>query len=466
MAFEYRPFVNPYISSMTDLMGQGTEARSRAELSAAEAEAGGQLRLGDLTQQKWSGLGNTLAGGIDDYVTERREAPIREEEARLRGLNIGVAEQQLAAGEVEAAQGEQERQRDTTRDRILATAQTRFTGPNGEVDAEGATAWVQEQFALQLPPSYLEAYQVRQRATEEHDALIASHAARVEEANLGTQARGLEIERAEESDRLFKEMTRIDDTHGLGGPESDAAHRAYYGYTRTTDPLIAIREARKDRQAETARAAARTSTEIARDRTFLIDNYKGALASRDPAVIHAAEQALYQERIDPRTVRQGALQESYDEAVERHNLRVGTPGGMYANAGREEMDNFDTWLQEANIPDVSTLGSVYAPPPESTGLPSELDVATHLAERWGVSVEEAIQIIKNEDAEAPVPPVTPSPIGLGSGGGGYGVYSETAGQIPLSIPNPLAAFGAGRTRAQEDSERLRRERATRSTGPS
>ena len=78
MAFEYRPFVNPYISSMTDLMGQGTEARSRAELSAAEAEAGGQLRLGDLTQQKWSGLGNTLAGGIDAYVTEQRAKPQRE----------------------------------------------------------------------------------------------------------------------------------------------------------------------------------------------------------------------------------------------------------------------------------------------------------------------------------------------------------------------------------------------------
>ena len=88
MAFEYRPFVNPYISSMTDLMGQGTEARSRAELSAAEAEAGGQLRLGDLTQQKWSGLGNTLAGGIDDYVTERREAPLREHAALLRAEQL------------------------------------------------------------------------------------------------------------------------------------------------------------------------------------------------------------------------------------------------------------------------------------------------------------------------------------------------------------------------------------------
>ena len=49
-----------------------------APVPAAEAQAGGALRLGDLTQQKWSGLGNTLAGGIDAYVTEQREAPRRE----------------------------------------------------------------------------------------------------------------------------------------------------------------------------------------------------------------------------------------------------------------------------------------------------------------------------------------------------------------------------------------------------
>lgn len=78
MAFRYQPFQNPYISSMTDLMGRGTEARSRAALSAAEAQAGGALRLGDLTQQKWSGLGDTIGQGIDAYVTEQRAKPQRE----------------------------------------------------------------------------------------------------------------------------------------------------------------------------------------------------------------------------------------------------------------------------------------------------------------------------------------------------------------------------------------------------
>jgi len=395
MPFEYRPFVNPYISSMSDLMGRGVEARSRAELSAAEAQAGAAGRLGDITGAQWSGLGDTLAGGIDAYVTEQREAPIREEEARLRGLKIGVAEQQLAAGEVEAAQGVQERQREATRDRILANAQTRFTGPNGEVDAEGATAWVQEQFALQLPPSYLEAYQVRQRATEEHDALMTSHADRAEEAKLGSKVHGLEIERLKESDRLFKEMTRIDDTYGLDTPESDAAHVAYYGYTRTADPRIAISEGQLDRAARLKAALAPSATEIALDRTFLIANYKGALASRDPAVIHAAEQALYTERIDPRTVRQGALEESYDEELARHNARHGNPS--INNPQRPEFVDFDEMM--ADVPDVSTMGSVYAPPPQpsewQSGMPfiadiTEDDVRAMMAGRGFLSLEEAI----------------------------------------------------------------------------
>ena len=108
MAFEYRPYANPYVGSMIDLMGRGEEARSRAELSAAEIEAGAQRRLGDITGAQWSGLGNTIGQGIDAYVTEQREAPIREEEALLRGLQTGVAKQEFAAGARTAAQGVRE----------------------------------------------------------------------------------------------------------------------------------------------------------------------------------------------------------------------------------------------------------------------------------------------------------------------------------------------------------------------
>jgi hypothetical protein len=108
MPFEYRPFVNPYIGSMSTLMGRGVEARSSAELSAAEAQAGAAGRLGDITGAQWRGLGDTVAGGIDAYVTEQREAPIREDQAKLLGLKIGVAEHDLAAGARADALGERQ----------------------------------------------------------------------------------------------------------------------------------------------------------------------------------------------------------------------------------------------------------------------------------------------------------------------------------------------------------------------
>jgi hypothetical protein len=88
MPFEYQPLVNPYVRSMADVMGRGPEARSRATLSAAEAQAAGKLKLGALTQQQWSGFGENVGRGIDEYITEQRERPEREYQALLRAEQI------------------------------------------------------------------------------------------------------------------------------------------------------------------------------------------------------------------------------------------------------------------------------------------------------------------------------------------------------------------------------------------
>jgi hypothetical protein len=77
MPFEYKPFVNRYVGTMSDLMAQETEARNRAALSAAEVEAGAVRRVGDITAAKWSGLGQDVAGGVESYLTEKREASLR-----------------------------------------------------------------------------------------------------------------------------------------------------------------------------------------------------------------------------------------------------------------------------------------------------------------------------------------------------------------------------------------------------
>jgi hypothetical protein len=446
---------------MTDLMGRGTEARSRATLSAAEAQAGGALRLGDLTQQKWSGLGDTIGQGIDAYVTEQREAPRREHGLWQMEQDKIAAERALVTAGREDEQyrlEQEERSWNTEYDRIIADAELEF-GANPE-NREARRAAVRKALAEGgLPASHLHDYDEMIRVADTHESSMLSAQAQIEAANARGASDAAIREQADKRQEYFEAIKSTRNEFGDNSPENRAARRDYFLFVGEADPVL-------EYERDVKLANARTATDVARDRTFLAQQYKGALASRDPSVIHAAEQALYQARIDPRTLRQSALQESYKDAIARHNARLGAPGGVYVDPNRETMDDFDTWVREANLPDVSTLGSVYAPPPGDPGLPSELEVATQLAEIWDVSVEEALQIIKDNDTEAAVPPVTPSPIGLGSAGGGYGVYPETARQIPLSIPNPLTAFGPGKTRAQKDLERLRQERATRSTGPS
>ena len=98
MPFEYTPFVNRYVGTMSDLMAQKVEARNRAALSAAEVEAGAVRRVGDLTAAKWSGLGQDVAGGVESYLTEKREQPLREHAAWQREQErLGVEKQDLAA---------------------------------------------------------------------------------------------------------------------------------------------------------------------------------------------------------------------------------------------------------------------------------------------------------------------------------------------------------------------------------
>jgi hypothetical protein len=100
MPFEYKPFVNRYVGTMSDLMAQKVEARNRAALSAAEVEAGAVRRVGDLTAAKWSGLGQDVAGGVESYLTEKREAPLRA--AELAELEL-PAEIRAAYGRIDSA---------------------------------------------------------------------------------------------------------------------------------------------------------------------------------------------------------------------------------------------------------------------------------------------------------------------------------------------------------------------------
>ena len=120
--FEYKPFVNPYVGSIAQLMGAGDTAQAEAfekigAIKAREAEQRGQAWATGIQK-----TGAGIAQGIGDWRQEQIDAPIRAEQAELRGLGI-EREQRQATRDVLA---------DKTRDMFNVFMQDpTLSGPNG-----------------------------------------------------------------------------------------------------------------------------------------------------------------------------------------------------------------------------------------------------------------------------------------------------------------------------------------------
>lgn len=359
MPFEYQPFVNPYVSSMSDLMGRGVEARSRAELSAAEAEAGGKLRLGDLTQQKWSGLGNTIGQGIDAYVTEQREAPIREEEARLRGLNITAAETQAERAGVTAAREDEQYLLDQeglkygdTFDTIMSGAELEF-GADPE-NREALRVAVRERIAQAgLPASYLNDYDELVRVADAHESALLRDKAQIEAANARGASDKTIREQAEKRQEYFQAIRSTRDEFGYNSPGNRAARRDYFLFVGEEDPVL---KREHDLSVAKIQASSRsTNPQIA----SAIDNYTGAIRdfaqTGNRAPMHQAEQLLWSLGQNPGNVRANIVEGIHQEQTSAYmglnpvhlGVRPGTPPESLF----------------PSLPAVSTMGSVYAPPP-------------------------------------------------------------------------------------------------------
>lgn len=104
----------PYVSDgrIGDLL------RRRGDMAAQAL-----LRGGEIQAQMWGRLGQIGQGAVNDYVTEKREAPIRADEARLRGLRLQEAERTAAEPGRLAAQ-----------DQALGDAIVQALDAPGEVD--------------------------------------------------------------------------------------------------------------------------------------------------------------------------------------------------------------------------------------------------------------------------------------------------------------------------------------------
>jgi hypothetical protein len=257
MPFEYRPFVNPYVSSMSDLMGRGVEARSRAELSAAEAQAGAAGRLGDITAAKWSGLGDTLAGGIDAYVTEQREKPMREhalwqmEQDKVAAARAGV---EAERADVTYGLEQEELEYGKRYDKIINDGELAM-GADPE-NKEAHRAAVREAIAQAgLPASYLNDYDELLQAADTHESAMLLAQAQIEAANARGASDAAIREHAEERQRYFEKIQSTREEFGDNSPENRAARNDYFLFTGDEDPRIAIQERQRDRDAAAAQAA-------------------------------------------------------------------------------------------------------------------------------------------------------------------------------------------------------------------
>jgi hypothetical protein len=88
MPFEYKPFVNPYIGSISELMGKGDEAKAQALLRIGDIQARESEKRGEIYGNAIQNVGNVAGKAITDWRQEKIDAPIRKQEAELRDLKI------------------------------------------------------------------------------------------------------------------------------------------------------------------------------------------------------------------------------------------------------------------------------------------------------------------------------------------------------------------------------------------
>jgi len=66
--FEYKPFINPYIGSISELMGKGDEAKAQALLRIGEIQARAAEQQGQAWGNAIQGLGNIAGKAFTDYA--------------------------------------------------------------------------------------------------------------------------------------------------------------------------------------------------------------------------------------------------------------------------------------------------------------------------------------------------------------------------------------------------------------
>ena len=130
MAFNFQAYRNPYVSTIAELLSRGEDAKAKALVDVANAQA----RAAEIRGQAFGGaaesVGKIASKALTDYTTEKQNAPIRAAEAEMRqqALATGREAAQLRKGQsfLDSAMADAP---DPNYQRDEATGMSRYAGP-------------------------------------------------------------------------------------------------------------------------------------------------------------------------------------------------------------------------------------------------------------------------------------------------------------------------------------------------
>ena len=130
MAFNFQAYRNPYVSTIADLLSRGEDAKAKALVDVANAQARAAEARGQAFGGAAESVGKIASKALTDYTTAKQNAPIRAAEAELRqqALETGRDARLLQKGQAFLSSAMADAP-DPNYERDAATGMSRYAGP-------------------------------------------------------------------------------------------------------------------------------------------------------------------------------------------------------------------------------------------------------------------------------------------------------------------------------------------------
>jgi hypothetical protein len=130
MAFNFQAYRNPYVSTIAELLSRGEDAKAKALVDVANAQARAAEARGQAYGGAIENVGKIASKALTDYTTAKQNAPIRAAEAELRqqALETGRDARLLQKGQAFLSSAMADAP-DPNYERDAATGMSRYAGP-------------------------------------------------------------------------------------------------------------------------------------------------------------------------------------------------------------------------------------------------------------------------------------------------------------------------------------------------